>query len=56
MHVTTSEYVRGIVMGLSDGLTVPFAWAARLSGAVQSIGIIVTAGLGELAAGAISCC
>lgn len=53
-HFTSSEYVRDIVIGMSDGLTVPFALAAGLSGAVQSSGIIVTAGLAEVAAGAIA--
>lgn len=53
-HFTASEYVRDIVIGMSDGLTVPFALAAGLSGAVESSGIIVTAGLAEVAAGAIA--
>jgi VIT1/CCC1 family predicted Fe2+/Mn2+ transporter len=53
-HFTASEYVRDIVIGMSDGLTVPFALAAGLSGAVDSSGIIVTAGLAEVAAGAIA--
>lgn len=53
-HFTASESVRDIVIGMSDGLTVPFALAAGLSGAVQSSGIIVTAGLAEVAAGAIA--
>jgi len=52
-HFTASESVRDIVIGMSDGLTVPFALAAGLSGAVESSGIIVTAGLAEVAAGAI---
>ena len=52
-HFTASELVRDIVIGMSDGLTVPFALAAGLSGAVESSGIIVTAGLAEVAAGAI---
>src|SRR5216110_3187092 len=43
-----------IVIGMSDGLTVPFALAAGLSGAVSSTGIIITAGLAEIAAGAIA--
>lgn len=38
-HFTASEYVRDIVIGMSDGLTVPFALAAGLSGAVESSGI-----------------
>ena len=53
-HFTSSETVRDIVIGMSDGLTVPFALAAGLSGAVESSGIIVTAGLAEVAAGAIA--
>ncbi len=53
-HFTASEVVRDIVIGMSDGLTVPFALAAGLSGAVESNGIIVTAGLAEVAAGAIA--
>jgi VIT family protein len=46
--------VRDIVIGMSDGLTVPFALAAGLSGAVAASGIIVTAGLAEIAAGSIA--
>ena len=53
-HFTDSELVRDIVIGMSDGLTVPFALAAGLSGAVESSGIILTAGLAEVAAGAIA--
>jgi VIT1/CCC1 family predicted Fe2+/Mn2+ transporter len=53
-HFTASESVRDIVIGMSDGLTVPFALAAGLSGAVESSGIIITAGLAEVAAGAIA--
>src|SRR3978361_903740 len=53
-HFTASETVRDIVIGMSDGLTVPFALAAGLSGAVTSTGIIVTAGLAEISAGAIA--
>ena len=52
-HFTASETVRDIVIGMSDGLTVPFALAAGLSGAVEATGII-TAGLAEVAAGAIA--
>lgn len=54
LHFTASESVRDIVIGMSDGLTVPFALAAGLSGAVASSSIIVTAGLAEVAAGAIA--
>ena len=53
-HFTAAESVRDVVIGMSDGLTVPFALAAGLSGAVASTGIIVTAGLAEVAAGAIA--
>lgn len=53
-HFTASEILRDIVIGMSDGLTVPFALAAGLSGAVESTGIIVTAGLAEIAAGSIA--
>lgn len=53
-HFTSSEVVRDIVIGMADGLTVPFALAAGLSGAVDSTSIIVTAGLAELAAGSIA--
>lgn len=53
-HFTAPESVRDIVIGMSDGLTVPFALAAGLSGAVNSSGLILTAGLAEVAAGAIA--
>jgi VIT1/CCC1 family predicted Fe2+/Mn2+ transporter len=53
-HFTGSEIVRDIVIGMSDGLTVPFALAAGLSGAVDSTNIIMTAGLAEIAAGSIA--
>lgn len=53
-HFTAGETVRDIVIGMSDGLTVPFALAAGLSGAVSATGIIVTAGLAEIAAGSIA--
>jgi vacuolar iron transporter family protein len=53
-HFTASETVRDIVIGMSDGLTVPFALAAGLSGTVASTGIILTAGLAEIAAGSIA--
>ena len=53
-HFTSSEVVRDIVIGMADGLTVPFALAAGLSGAIDSTGIIVTAGLAEIAAGSIA--
>lgn len=53
-HFTASDTVRDIVIGMSDGLTVPFALAAGLSGAVTSSTIIITAGLAEIAAGSIA--
>jgi len=53
-HFTAGETVRDIVIGMSDGLTVPFALAAGLSGAVNSSRIIITAGLAEIAAGSIA--
>ena len=53
-HFTSSEVVRDVVIGMSDGLTVPFALAAGLTGAITSTGIIVTAGLAEIAAGSIA--
>jgi VIT1/CCC1 family predicted Fe2+/Mn2+ transporter len=53
-HFTASEIVRDVVIGMADGLTVPFALAAGLSGAFQQPGIIVTAGMAEIAAGAIA--
>src|ERR1700744_324787 len=53
-HFEASETVRDIVIGLSDGLTVPFALAAGLSGAVASSRIVVLAGLAEIAAGSIA--
>ena len=53
-HFTASDTVRDVVIGMSDGLTVPFALAAGLSGAVAGSGIVVTAGLAEIAAGSIA--
>ena len=53
-HFTASDTVRDIVIGMSDGLTVPFALAAGLSGAINSSAIIITAGLAEIAAGSIA--
>ena len=53
-HFAGKEVVRDVVIGMSDGLTVPFALAAGLSGAVANTGIIVTAGLAEIAAGSIA--
>ncbi len=57
-HFTASEMVRDIVIGMSDGLTVPFALAAGLTGGLVGTNnpnaIIVTAGLAEIAAGSIA--
>ena len=53
-HFQGSAAVRDVVIGMSDGLTVPFALAAGLSGAVATTGIVVTAGLAEIAAGSIA--
>jgi VIT1/CCC1 family predicted Fe2+/Mn2+ transporter len=53
-HFTASESVRDVVIGMSDGLTVPFALAAGLSGAVAATHVVVTAGLAEIAAGSIA--
>lgn len=53
-HLQSSDLLRDVVIGMSDGLTVPFALAAGLSGAVDSTGIIVIAGIAEIAAGSIA--
>lgn len=57
-HFTSTAFVRDIVIGMSDGLTVPFALAAGLTGAVaasvKGTGIIITAGFAEIAAGSIA--
>jgi vacuolar iron transporter family protein len=53
-HFTSSELVRDIVIGMADGLTVPFALAAGLSGTNVSTSLVVTAGLAEVAAGSIA--
>ena len=53
-HFTGGETVRDVVIGMSDGLTVPFALAAGLSGAVASAHVVVVAGLAEIAAGSIA--
>ena len=54
VHFQSGDTVRDIVIGLSDGLTVPFALAAGLSGAIASSRIVVLAGLAEIAAGSIA--
>jgi hypothetical protein len=57
-HFTASAVVRDIVIGMSDGLTVPFALAAGLTGGLEGhanpTSIIVTAGLAEIAAGSMA--
>jgi VIT1/CCC1 family predicted Fe2+/Mn2+ transporter len=53
-HFTGTATVRDIGIGMADGLTVPFALAAGLSGAVDTTRIIVTAGLAEITAGSIA--
>jgi len=53
-HFQSSAVVRDFIIGISDGLTVPFALAAGLSGAVEQTSIIITAGLAEIAAGSIA--
>src|SRR5574340_408495 len=53
-HFQASEIVRDIVIGMADGLTVPFARAAGLSGTVSNTEIVVIAGLAEIAAGSIA--
>jgi len=53
-HFTATAAVRDIVIGMSDGLTVPFALAAGLTGAIASTAIVVTAGFAEIAAGSIA--
>ena len=53
-HFRASDTVRDVVIGMSDGLTVPFAIAAGMSGAAVAAKIVVIAGLAEIAAGSIS--
>lgn len=53
-HFDASDAVRDVIIGMSDGLTVPFALAAGISGAIAASHIVVTAGIAELAAGGIS--
>ena len=53
-HFTAGETVRDIVIEMSDGLTVTFALAAGISGAVAANNLIITAGLAEIAAGSIA--
>lgn len=53
-HFESSDALRDIVIGMADGLTVPFALAAGISGAVAASGVVVTAGVAEIVAGAIA--
>jgi len=53
-HFGSSETVRDVVIGMADGLTVPFALAAGLTGAVDASKLIVIAGLAEIATGSIA--
>ena len=53
-HFTAGDVVRDVVIGMSDGLTVPFALAAGLTGAISQTHVIVTAGFAEIAAGSIA--
>jgi VIT1/CCC1 family predicted Fe2+/Mn2+ transporter len=53
-HFTAGEVVRDVVIGMSDGLTVPFALAAGISGAVDNSRLVVVAGMAEIAAGSIA--
>lgn len=53
-HFTSGDVVRDVVIGMSDGLTVPFALAAGLTGAISQTHLIVTAGFAEIAAGSIA--
>src|SRR6476620_8629264 len=53
-HFTAGDTVRDIVIGMADGLTVPFAIAAGLTGAISQSRLIVTAGFSEIAAGSIA--
>src|SRR6266568_1442075 len=53
-HFESTEAVRDVVIGMSDGLTVPFALAAGLSGALSSNRLVVVGGLAEIAAGSIA--
>lgn len=53
-HLKSSDFITDVVIGMSDGLTVPFALAAGLSGAVSNNSIIITAGIAEIVAGCIA--
>jgi VIT1/CCC1 family predicted Fe2+/Mn2+ transporter len=53
-HLRSSDFLRDVVIGMSDGLTVPFALAAGLTGAITNSSIIVIAGIAEIVAGSIA--
>jgi VIT1/CCC1 family predicted Fe2+/Mn2+ transporter len=53
-HFQSSDLVRDVIIGVADGLTVPFALAAGLSGAAIASKLVTTAGLAEIAAGSIA--
>ncbi len=53
-HLTNSDFITDVVIGMSDGLTVPFALAAGVSSAVSNNDIVITAGIAEMIAGAIA--
>jgi VIT1/CCC1 family predicted Fe2+/Mn2+ transporter len=53
-HLKSSDFITDVVIGMSDGLTVPFALAAGLSGAVASNALVTTAGIAEIIAGSIA--
>src|SRR5678815_5696234 len=53
-HFSGSDTVRDVVIGMADGLTVPFALAGGISGALTSTHIVVTAGIAAIAAGSIA--
>lgn len=53
-HLRSSDFLRDVVIGMSDGLTVPFALAAGLTGAISNSNIIVIAGIAEIVAGSIA--
>jgi len=53
-HLKSSAFITDVVIGMADGLTVPFALAAGLSGAVESNVIVITAGMAEIVAGSIA--
>jgi len=53
-HFTSGLFVRDVIIGMADGLTVPFALAAGLSGSISNTSIVVIAGIAEIAAGSIA--